>query len=229
MLQIFILAGGFGTRLSEIISDVPKSMALINGLPFLVHQINLLKRSLINIHVNILTFYKSEIIEDYFDKYDDVTIIRESEPLGTGGAIKNAIKVLKLHKDDNILVLNGDSYIDVNYSNFINNSMNDINILCTRQSDCERSSTLEISDGIIRKFNKQGVNKNNSLISTGCYYFKNTSIIQDNVSDKFMIEELFEKFCEKIDINTHIYNGAFIDIGTPKDYLNFCEYIKNEN
>jgi len=229
LLQIFILAGGFGTRLSEIISDVPKPMALINGLPFLVHQINLLKRSLINIHVNILTFYKSEIIEDYFDKYDDVTIIRESEPLGTGGAIKNAIKVLKLHKDDNILVLNGDSYIDVNYSNFINNSMNDINILCTRQSDCERSSTLEISDGIIRKFNKQGVNKNNSLISTGCYYFKNTSIIQDNVSDKFMIEELFEKFCEKIDINTYIYNGAFIDIGTPKDYFNFCEYIKNEN
>ena len=62
MLKIFILAGGLGTRLSKIVSDVPKPMAPVENLPFLEYQIKLIEKSISDYQLNLLTQYKSEII-----------------------------------------------------------------------------------------------------------------------------------------------------------------------
>ena len=59
---------------------------------------------------------------------------------------------------------------------------------------CERSSTLEIQNKIISKFNKQGVKKRDSYISTGCYYLKDSSILQNYPKEYFMIENLLRKY-----------------------------------
>ena len=63
MLKIFILAGGLGTRLSGIISDVPKPMAPVENLPFLEYQIKLIEKSITDYQLILLPQYKSEIIE----------------------------------------------------------------------------------------------------------------------------------------------------------------------
>ena len=228
MLKIYILAGGFGTRLLEVVKNVPKSMAPVGKKPFLDYQIDLIKNSIDEYKIYLLTHYKSEIIENYYSNNPTIDIIRETNPLGTGGAIKNAMKIVNHQIKEPALIMNGDSYIDVDYNDFIKKSKNNINILCKFQKDCERSSTLEIENSIIKKFNKQGCNKESSYISTGCYYFNNTSIIQNNSETIFMIEELFENICKEVSLAAHIYDGEFIDIGVPKDYFKFCENIKNE-
>ena len=85
-MQAVILAGGFGTRLSHIISDVPKPMALISNKPFLDYLISTLKNQGFNSFV-FLTGHKAEIIEEHYKNLDNAIFIKEEKPLGTGGAI----------------------------------------------------------------------------------------------------------------------------------------------
>jgi D-glycero-alpha-D-manno-heptose 1-phosphate guanylyltransferase len=66
--EVIILAGGLGTRLKEVISDIPKVMALINGKPFLEYQLNYLEKSGIN-RVVLSVGYKNEIIRNHFNKH----------------------------------------------------------------------------------------------------------------------------------------------------------------
>ena len=65
-LNIFILAGGFGTRLREVVSDVPKPMAPINGKAFLDYQIEEIRRFFPTHTIHLLTHYKSEVIQKYY-------------------------------------------------------------------------------------------------------------------------------------------------------------------
>src|SRR5262245_38617353 len=110
-IPAFVLCGGLGTRLRSVISDRPKSMALVAGVPFLEIILRQLRAS--GIHEIVLgTGYLGDQIEDYFrggDQLDlSIRYSREQEPLGTGGAVKLAEGLL----GDPLLVLNGDSYTD---------------------------------------------------------------------------------------------------------------------
>jgi D-glycero-alpha-D-manno-heptose 1-phosphate guanylyltransferase len=107
-MQAVILAGGFGTRLSHVVSDVPKPMAPINNKPFLEYIVNTLKQHNFKDFI-FLTGYKSEIIENHFRDLDNVKFIREEKALGTGGAILNAYKYLQ----DDFFVINGDTFFDI--------------------------------------------------------------------------------------------------------------------
>ena len=112
-MKAIILAGGFGTRLRRIVYDKPKSMAPIAGIPFLEHQIRLLKNQGITEFV-ILVSYMADKIKSYFGNGNslgvNITYSEEEIPLGTAGAIKKA----KDYIDDTFLVLSGDSYVKAN-------------------------------------------------------------------------------------------------------------------
>jgi len=92
-MKAIILAGGFGTRLRRIVYDKPKSMAPIAGIPFLEHQIRLLKNQGITEFV-ILVSYMADKIKSYFGNGNslgvNITYSEEEIPLGTAGAIKKA-------------------------------------------------------------------------------------------------------------------------------------------
>lgn len=114
-MQAIILAGGLGSRLKPITDYVPKPLIPINNIPLIEYQIRQLKKFKINQFV-ICTGYKTDQIQNYlkhknnFDSKIQYSI--EKTPLGTGGAIKKAAKMIK---DKSFLVLNGDiiSTIDV--------------------------------------------------------------------------------------------------------------------
>ena len=229
MLKIFILAGGFGTRLSKIVKDVPKPMASINGTPFLDYVVNNIQKDIPNSPIYILTHYKSEIIERHFKKMNKINILREETPLGTGGALKNAIYSLNIKYNDSVLVLNGDTYVECNYHEFIKNSKKTINILTKFKENCDRYSTMTIEDNLIKKFNKPGIVKKPSYINTGSYYFKQVDTIINFKKNRFMIEELFDQNYMENEISSYLIDDYFIDIGTPEDYITFCETMKNDN
>lgn len=91
--QTFILAGGLGTRLSQVVSDRPKPMADVLGIPFLEILVRLLEGKGVRKFV-MLVGYKAHAIDQYFtqSRFPDLEIkfSSEVEPLGTGGAVKNA-------------------------------------------------------------------------------------------------------------------------------------------
>lgn len=114
-MQAIILAGGLGSRLKPITDYVPKPLIPINNTPLIEYQIKQLKKFKVNQFV-ICTGYKTDQIQNYLEhkKNFDSKILYsiEKTPLGTGGAIKKAAKLIK---DKSFLVLNGDiiSTIDV--------------------------------------------------------------------------------------------------------------------
>jgi D-glycero-alpha-D-manno-heptose 1-phosphate guanylyltransferase len=111
-MEAIILAGGRGTRLQSLIKDVPKPMADVGGRPFLAYIMDYLSEQ--NISKALLSVgYKHEIISDYFGpQYKNLAIeyVIEDAPLGTGGAIREAIKEAN---GRDIAVLNGDSFFNV--------------------------------------------------------------------------------------------------------------------
>ncbi|HMF48595.1 MAG TPA: sugar phosphate nucleotidyltransferase, partial [Candidatus Saccharimonadales bacterium] len=116
-IQTIILAGGLGTRLSSIVEDRPKVMAMVHGQPFLAYLLNQLVTAGVG-EVVISTGYLSEKIRDIFrDKYHSLRIIysEESAPLGTAGALRLAWPLI--HSDP-VLVMNGDSYCDMPLEEF---------------------------------------------------------------------------------------------------------------
>jgi len=116
-MQAVILAGGLGTRLRPITEKVPKCMVPIGDKPFLFYLLDLLKHRGVD-DVIICSGYLGEQIEYYFGTGKDIGLnlrySREKDVLlGTGGALKQAQKLVNSH----FLVINGDTYLDINYQN----------------------------------------------------------------------------------------------------------------
>ena len=110
--EAVILAGGFGTRLQSVVADVPKPMAPVNGKPFLQYILDYCIKQGIE-RVVLSTGYKHEVIFSFFGtQYNTITIqyAHEQEPLGTGGGIQFALQKCI---DENVVVLNGDTFFDV--------------------------------------------------------------------------------------------------------------------
>jgi mannose-1-phosphate guanylyltransferase len=114
-MQAVILAGGLGTRLGALTCKVPKPMIPVAGRPFLEHQLRLLARQNFR-DVLLLTGYLGEQIERYFGSGGRLGLrirySRELKPLGTGGALRAARRLL----DERFLLLYGDSLLPIEYA-----------------------------------------------------------------------------------------------------------------
>lgn len=227
-MNIFILAGGFGTRLKEIVSNVPKPMAPILDKPFLIYQIIEINRYFPNTKIYLLTHYLSEIIEQYFQNNEQIEIIKEEKPMGTGGSIKNAINYLKLNDKDSLLVFNGDTYIKPNLYEFIQND-NNISILGSFQKNCDRYGVLKIRDDTIIDFCEKESGTVDSYINAGCYFFQDLDFFNNIDQVQFSVEDQFKKVLLTNTIRIFKYNGVFIDIGIPKDYIKMINYLKESS
>ena len=113
-MQIVILAGGLGTRLWPLTKEVPKPMIPVAGVPYLERQLQLIARQGLR-DVVILTAYLGEQIEEYFTDGSrlglSIRYSREAEPLGTGGALREARSLL----EDVFVVIYGDSWLPIEY------------------------------------------------------------------------------------------------------------------
>jgi D,D-heptose 1,7-bisphosphate phosphatase len=117
-VQLVIIAGGQGTRLKERIADLPKPMVEIGGKPLLEHQILLARRYGIE-DILMLTGFGAECIESYFGdgaKWSvRIAYHREAQPLGTAGAVLNALRKL----DRIFMVMYGDTMLNVDLRRMI--------------------------------------------------------------------------------------------------------------
>ena len=227
-IKILILAGGFGTRLRDVISDVPKPMAPINKKPFLLHKIEKIREYLPKNQIYLLTHYMSDIIEAFFREESNVNFIREERPMGTGGSLKNAIRLLNLKDDDRIMLMNGDTYMEPDYIDFIENASLKINMMTKIVDDCSRFNTLKIKNDKVIEFHQKDSNAINKSINIGCYIFNNLKMIKNIQEESFSLEDKFNELLDYTAIKSYTYKGIFIDIGTPDDYKRLINEKRNE-
>ena len=227
---LFILAGGFGTRLKSVVSDVPKPLAPINGYPFLYYQINNWYSQ------GITTFYfllhhQAQMIIDYVNslkvekKYQNCifNFLVENEPLGTGGSILNAINFYKINGE--ILITNADTWLDSGICELSESKNNCIAVV--EEKNTNRFGTIEFNhENLIINFHeKTGINKN-GFINAGLYKL-NVNLFESLPLKSFSIEtHLFPELVKHKQINAKIIKTTFIDIGVPEDYYKFCRLNK---
>nr|WP_237542635.1 NDP-sugar synthase [Streptomyces sp. SID4919] len=105
------MVGGKGTRLRPLTVNTPKPMVPAAGVPFLTHQLARARAAGID-HIVLATSYLAEVFEPYFGDGSALGLrleyVTEREPLGTGGAIRNAASRLAAGPDDPVVVFNGD-------------------------------------------------------------------------------------------------------------------------
>jgi D-glycero-alpha-D-manno-heptose 1-phosphate guanylyltransferase len=221
-LEAIILAGGFGTRLKGIVSDVPKSMALINGKPFLEYLLNYLTGQ--GISKAILSVgYKKELIQSYFkDQYKTISIkyAIEDDPLGTGGGIKNAFAMVE---GDMALTLNGDSLFRIDFQAMLKQHVAneaEISMALKFLEDTSRFGTVTFDGGKrISGFLEKSGDTGSGYINGGIYLINTAFFKTNEFPEKFSIEkDCFEKDFEKTRIYGYLSRGYFLDIGIPEDY-----------
>ena len=148
--EAIILAGGFGTRLAHVVSDVPKPMAPVASRPFLRFLLDMLAENGFS-RVVVADGYKRECIEGYFGQnYRGLEILYSSEesPLQTGGAVK---KALTLCNNDWVYVLNGDTYCEASFDRMEEAAFQKQRslrvVLATKQmTDFDRYGTVVVDD-----------------------------------------------------------------------------------
>ncbi|EDP7633134.1 NTP transferase domain-containing protein [Campylobacter coli] len=217
-MQAIVLAGGLGTRLRSVVQDLPKPMAPINGKPFLAFVLEYLKKQGIT-EIILSVSYKYELIQEYFkDEFHGMKIRYnvEKELLGTGGAIKDALKLVK----NEAYVVNGDTFFDIDLKKLVLNSSK-ICIALKQMQNFDRYGTVNVDDqGIVTSFEEK-VFKKQGLINGGIYLLKKDIFDNFDLEKKFSFEKFLQENFELLKIQTQIFNDYFIDIGVPQDYKLF--------
>lgn len=219
MLEAIVLAGGFGTRLRDLIPDLPKPMAPINGKPFLEILLTQLAQKGFDRVILSLGFMAEKIINYFGSSYKGMVIeyVIESKPLGTGGGVRLA---LERSSSDHVFIFNGDTFLDLEIGEI--ESMWEKNrrpvIVGREVLDVSRYGCLLEREGVATRFSEKGMN-GPGLINAGCYVIKPNQLSKYILNTAFSLEEEFLLTAVlKGDFDVYVTKGLFIDIGVPDDY-----------
>jgi NDP-sugar pyrophosphorylase family protein len=220
-ITAFILCGGLGTRLRSVVSDVPKSMAKIGARPFLEVQLLQLRSQGIR-RVVLGTGYLAEQIESYFQDGVRVgmaiTYSRETEPLGTGGAIRLALDQLS----SPALILNGDSYCQCDLAalaRFYEERRADFVMAVRQIENANRYGRVRVEGADrLAGFEEKSGAELPGLINTGIYLCRRDIVADIPAGRPVSFER--ETIPAALTRPCHVFQttGIFIDIGVPDDY-----------
>ena len=231
-LYACILAGGMGTRLTQTIGQLPKALAPIAGRPFITYLLNNLASASVSNAV-LCTGYLADRIEAALsNNYGGIGLSysREHSPLGTGGALRNALPLIG---SDPFLVVNGDSLCFVDFSGFLaahRARRAAISMVLVSMPDCSRFGTVTIdgSGGVLR-FEEKGGNNGPGLINAGIYLMDKSVAASIPEGVEFSLEYgLFPSLLGK-DFYGFVYNGPFFDIGTPESFRETNRYFERQS
>ena len=232
-MELFILAGGFGTRLADTIGELPKPLAPINKKPFLYYLLKLYIAQGLNNFVFLL-HYKADLIIDYLNEEkhsgilqnSSVRYVVEPQPKGTGGAVLYAINELSIK--NSFLVTNGDTILTSGVKEII--SIGSPSIAVKKEKLNKRFGSVEIDNGRVLGFNPKGDYGHYGYINAGLYNL-HPGVFSKRLDQnkEFSIESsLFPSLVKQNILNAGIIDGDFIDIGIPHDYKRFCLMIEDE-
>lgn len=218
-MEAIVLAGGRGTRLRPVVSDLPKVMAPISGRPFLEFLLDRLAISGVR-HVLLSVGYKASAIIDYFGvQYAgmDLTYVTEDFPLGTGGAVRLALDSLQ---GDHAFVLNGDTYLDLEFCEVeaLWRERKTPIIVGASVPDVSRYGTLRVNHGTVVGFEEKNAS-GPGVINAGAYVFSRDQLSSFPLHQPFSLE--VDYLAKTMNNHTFAFfqsRAQFIDIGIPEDF-----------
>ena len=230
MKECIILAGGLGTRLQSVVSDVPKCMAEVAGKPFLSYLFDYAKNQQFDHLIHSLG-YKSEVVLQWLDGKSypfKISYVVEDSPLGTGGAIKLAFDKVET---DKAFIFNGDTFFGVDttlLAEFHKEKNAMISLALKPMTNFDRYGSVDLDKGerIIRFNEKQHCAK--GLINGGVYVINKNLFSTLSLPEKFSFEkDVMEMHINDIPSYGCVQDGYFIDIGIPSDFTKANQDFKN--
>lgn len=228
--QAVILAGGLGTRLRPITEKIPKPLVQVAGKPFLHWQLSEVALQGIS-DVVILVSYLGEQIEQAFGNGEklglNIRYVYEKEPMGTGGALKNAFPLL----NDEFILLNGDSFLSAPLLEMLTALKKSDNEALMSVYDNEEPvpvpMNLELSGNLIVKYEKGGgVAAGCTHVDSGVYALRKKVLLRTN-RDKFQLEELWPDLIGESKLVAFPVDERFFDIGTEERIKEFEEIVSD--
>ncbi|NCZ72009.1 MAG: NDP-sugar synthase [Actinobacteria bacterium] len=226
--KAILLVGGKGTRLAELTKNTPKPMLKVAGAPVTQHQIARAQAAGIT-EIVLATSYLAEVFEPYFgdgSKFGiSIKYAIEEQPLGTGGAIANAAKCLKLAGDESVFIFNGDvlSGHDLKaQAEFHESKGADVTLHLVRVEDARAYGCVPLDvDGKVLEFLEKMDQPKVNTINAGCYIFNKSAIEQINPDAIVSVErQTFpDLLARKGALYGYIDDSYWIDMGTPESYI----------
>ncbi len=228
-IDVVILCGGLGTRLRSRIGERQKTMAEINGQPFLDILLQYLAGQGFRRAV-LCTGYQARGIEEHFRSGRfgmEIVFSPEKEPLGTGGAVKNARPLIE---SDPFLTLNGDCFCELNYADLIAYHFRQaaqMTLAVVKAPDQKDYGSITTDkSGRILSFQEKIAGKGEGFISAGVYCFAQEVFSWMPEQKNFMLEKEFFPFQTAKRVFGFEARGEFLDIGTPERFARAEEVIK---
>jgi NDP-sugar pyrophosphorylase family protein len=221
-LSVAILAGGLGTRLRPAVADRPKVLAEVGGRPFLTYLLDQLATLSVP-EVVLLTGHGAEQVQAVLgETYEGLRLVHSVEPapLGTGGALHHALPHLAA---PTVLLLNGDSYCDVDlgaFWQFHREQVADASLALIEVADASRFGQVRTgNDNRVRRFEEKGQAPGAGWINAGIYLLDRRLIAEIPPRYPVSLErDLLPDWVRRRRVCGFRCDGRFVDIGTPQSY-----------
>jgi mannose-1-phosphate guanylyltransferase len=220
-----ILVGGQGRRLRPLTLSAPKPMLPTAGVPFLLHPLSRMRDAGMT-HVILSTSYRSEVFESYFGDGSafgvELEYVVESEPLGTGGGIRNIADRLRA---DTVLIFNGDILSGVDLGALVathHDREADVTLYLTEVPDARRFGSVPTApDGRVVEFLEKTPEPVTHQINAGTYVFTRAMIDDIPAGRPVSVErEIFPNLLKTgARVYGHLDLGYWREMGTPADFV----------
>ncbi|MDQ1714850.1 MAG: mannose-phosphate guanylyltransferase, partial [Frankiaceae bacterium] len=175
-MDAIVLVGGQGSRLRPLTETTPKPMLPVAGVPFLTHLLLRARDAGID-HVVLSTSYKAEVFEDHFGDGSSLGIeleyVQETEPLGTGGGIRNVVSCLRAAPHEPVVIFNGDVLTGHDIAGQVDahvSSAAAVTLYLTEVDDPRRFGIVPTDDdGRVTGFLEKSEHPVTNRINAGCY------------------------------------------------------------
>jgi len=219
-----ILCGGMATRLGKLCTKTPKALMVVNGITVIDIIIDKLKSQNFEKIILCAGHLHDQLLEK-FKSTSHIQISVENYPLGTGGAIRQAIKHVNT---DLFFVMNGDTISNVDYLKLWNHHLKvgkSATVAITKKTERFDSSNIKIEHNLVKRFYKN-IDQNESIEeiyeNAGTYLFTKESISMHLYPKVFSLEDIMlPRLAENNDLAYWLLDKAVLDIGTP-ERLNYA-------
>jgi len=230
MTEAVLLVGGQGTRLRPLTVNTPKPMLPVAGVPFTVHQITRARDAGIS-RIVLATSYRAEVFAEFIEGADlgiEVVIATESEPLGTGGAIRHALSHLESGSSEPVVIFNGDVLSGLDIGGLVRSHVDtasDVTLYLTPVEDPRAYGLVPIdAQGRVQAFLEKPQTPEEivtDLINAGCYVFTRSVIEQIPAGRVVSVErETFPGLLSTgADVRGVVDRGYWLDLGTPLAFV----------
>ncbi|MBR0649980.1 NTP transferase domain-containing protein [Roseomonas terrae] len=215
--EAVILAGGLGTRLRPVVTEVPKPLAPVAGRPFLHWLLGGLAKQGIR-RVVLATGYRADLIRQCLgDRHADIDLAYspEATPLGTGGALWAALAQCR---EDRVAVLNGDTWLGLDIAALAGEAPQADIVLAIRDvADRARYGSVQADGNRLLALEEKGL-LGPGLVNGGAYLVRTDLPRRRPMPSAFALEQDVLAQPKGLDIRVHRTAAPFLDIGTPEDF-----------